>query len=48
MPLMNWREPLDNITIIEAFLGIDISKNTFDVALLVQDKISSHKFNNTR
>ena len=31
---------------IEAFLGIDISKKTFDVALLVQDKISSHKFNN--
>ena len=31
---------------IEAFLGIDISNKTFDVALLVQDKISSHKFNN--
>lgn len=30
----------------EAFLGIDISKNTFDVALLTEDKVKTQKFNN--
>lgn len=28
-------------------LGIDISKSTFDIALLNDDKIKSKKFNNT-
>ncbi len=30
----------------KAFLGIDISKNTFDVAVLMEDKIKTQKFNN--
>ena len=32
----------------EAFLGIDISKKTFDVALLAGDKTTTKKFNNSK
>lgn len=32
----------------EAFLGIDISKKTFDVALLIDDKIKTKKFINSK
>ena len=31
-----------------AFLGIDISKKTFDVALLIEDKYRTKKFNNSQ
>ena len=32
----------------QAFLGIDISKKTFDVALLVKNNVKNKKFNNNK